>query len=242
MPITLPSTKELLTGDLAVNGNWVVANLDTAIPWPTKVVKVTFRNRAIFLLPPTSTPLPQGGTVLSNETYPAVAVNLGPGGTFNHGMLIISHYLSSLAWVERHGARVEHWSGGNLPRPMGGRPRHPTYTQNFYCPYLPDTIVQRARWALAFYREGLSLNHVAYQCLSFFKILNIFLQTGSKQKQWINGHVGTCPSVKRQNELHQFRSSTETSAIISTRQDVVRLRMQVKRRPLIQRTQRTFDA
>jgi hypothetical protein len=104
-------------------------------------------------------------------------------------MLIISHFLSSLAWVERHGASVEYWTGGNLPRPMGGRPRHPTYTQKFYRPYLPDTSEQRARWALAFYREGLTLNHVAYQILSFFKILNIFLPTGSEQQGWINGHV-----------------------------------------------------
>ena len=43
MTITLPSMKELFTGELAINGNWVVANLDTAIPWPTKVVKVSFR-------------------------------------------------------------------------------------------------------------------------------------------------------------------------------------------------------
>jgi hypothetical protein len=189
MPITLPSMGDLLTGELAVNGNWVVANLDTAIPWPAKLVKVTFRGRTLFLLPPTTTPLPNGAPMPSNETYPAIAVSLSPGETFDDGMLIISHYLSSLGWVERRGARVEHWSGGNLPRPMGGRPRHPTYTQEFYRPYLPDTMEQRARWALAFYREGLSLNHVAYQCLSFFKVLNIFLPTGSKQKEWINAHI-----------------------------------------------------
>jgi hypothetical protein len=55
---------------------------------------------------------------------------------------------------------------------------------------LPDTTEQRARWALAFYREGVSLNHVAYQCLSFFKILNIFLPTGQRQKDWITARIG----------------------------------------------------
>ena len=72
MPITLPSMQELLTGELAVNGNWVVANLDTGIPWPTKLVKVTFRNRILFLLPPTSTPLPETAPIPSNETYPCL--------------------------------------------------------------------------------------------------------------------------------------------------------------------------
>jgi hypothetical protein len=157
MPSTLSSMQELLTGDLAVAGNWVVGNLDLGIPWPTKLVKVTFRNRTLLLLPPTSTPLPEEVALSSNETYPAIAIKLDTGEQFDEGMLIISHFLSSLVWVERRGARVEHWSGGNLPKPMGGRPRHPTYSEGFYRPYLPDTTEQRARWALAFYREGLSL-------------------------------------------------------------------------------------
>jgi hypothetical protein len=181
--------RELLTGELAVNGNWVVANLDTAIPWPMELVRVAFRKRTLFLLPPTSTLPPNGGPTPPCDTYPSVVVNLNAGESFDNGMLIMSHFLSSLAWVERHGASVEYWSGGNLPSPMGGRPRHPTYTQKFYRPYLPDTSEQRARWALAFYREGLTLNHVAYQILSFFKILNIFLPTGSEQKGWINAHI-----------------------------------------------------
>jgi len=189
MPIALPSMNELITGELAVNGNWVVANLDTQIPWPNNLTKVTFCKRTLFLLPPTSTAMPDGGPLPSNETYPCVAVMLSPGEQFDNGILIISHFLSSLAWVEQRGARVEYWSGGNLPRPMGGRPRHPTYTQQFYCPYLPDSLEQRTRWALAFYREGLSLNHVAYQCLSFFKIMNIFLPAGPDQKKWMNDHL-----------------------------------------------------
>jgi hypothetical protein len=45
MPIALPSPKDLFTGELAVNGNWVVANLDSGVPWPTKLVKITFRDR-----------------------------------------------------------------------------------------------------------------------------------------------------------------------------------------------------
>jgi hypothetical protein len=64
----------------------IVANLDTAIPWPAKLVKVTFRGRTLFLLPPTTTPLPNGAPMPSNETYPAIAVSLSPGETFDDGM------------------------------------------------------------------------------------------------------------------------------------------------------------
>lgn len=61
-------------------------------------------------------------------------------------------------------------------------------TSHFELEYLPDPADQRVRWALAFYREGLSLEHtnVAYATLSFFKILNIVANSGSKQRAWIN--------------------------------------------------------
>jgi hypothetical protein len=57
--------------------------------------------------------------------------------------------------------------------------------------YLPDPTDQRARWALAFYREGLSLerSNVSYATLSFFKVLNIVANTGKRQEEWINSNV-----------------------------------------------------
>ncbi len=189
-----------------MNGNWAVANLDTQIPWPTKVTKVRFRSRALFLLPPTSTPMPPGSFASSNETYPCVAARLNPGEHLDQGVQIISHFLSSLSWVERRGSTVEYWSGGNLPRPMGGRSRHPMYSEQFYCPYLPDTQDQKARWALAFYREGLSLNNVAYQCLSFFKVMNIFLPTGGRQKQWMNANAGVVADHQAAMRISDIRA------------------------------------
>jgi hypothetical protein len=43
------------------------------------------------------------------------------------------------------------------------------------------------------------LNHVAYECLSFFKILNVFLDKGPAQQAWINANVAnlTEPVAKR---------------------------------------------
>jgi hypothetical protein len=61
MPVTLPTVRQLISGELAVNGNRAVPNLDTQIPWPTRVTQVGFRGRALFLLPPTSTDMPSGG-------------------------------------------------------------------------------------------------------------------------------------------------------------------------------------
>ena len=43
--------------------------------------------------------------------------------------------------------------------------------------------------ALAFFREGLSLNNAAYQCLSFFKVLNLLLGNGKKhQIPWMDAN------------------------------------------------------
>jgi hypothetical protein len=56
-------------------------------------------------------------------------------------------------------------------------------------PYLPDPSDPNARLALGFFREGMYLNHVAYQCLSYFKVLNIFLRGGRAQIDWINANV-----------------------------------------------------
>ena len=82
----------------------------------------------------------------------------------------------------------------------------PLTRKNSHRPYLPDPTEQRARWALAFYREGLSLNHVAYQCLSFFKILNIFLSTGSRQKDWINAHIADVSDAEAKKRISAIQS------------------------------------
>lgn len=170
---------DILVGDLAELGNWLVANVETSIPWPTSTAKVSFRGHAIFLAPKTST------------TYPFVAIKLPPSLTYKDGQKLISHFLSSLAWVEGYGINVTYWTGGSRPNPMGVGSKSNVVTSQFVLDYLPDTTDERRRWALAFFREGLSLpNNVAYAALSFFKIINLFAGTGSKQKAWINANVG----------------------------------------------------
>lgn len=204
MHIEIPKLKDIFVGELAKNGNWIVANLESSVAWPTTVTKIVFRNQPLFMIPCTR----------NNEnninTYPAIAANL-PRRDFSEGQVLISHYLSSLSWVEKRGINVAHWSGGNLPRPMGGDSSMPFVVKQFYCPYVPDPQDQNARWALAFYREGLTLNHPAYQCLSFFKVLNIFLRGDRDQKAWINANVGN---------LAEHGAKSRYSLLQSQNQDV----------------------
>jgi hypothetical protein len=186
--IKTPTIAELFVGDLAAIGNWVVANVRSSVAWPLQVEAVDFRGHRIFLVPrSTATVVADGSTV---TMYPFAAVKLPAGTAFKDGCRLLSHFLSSLSWVEGGGITVEHWSGGSQAHPMGVSRAGGLVTSQFELDYLPDPTDQRVRWALAFYREGLSLerHNVAYATLSFLKILNIVANTGPKQKAWINSN------------------------------------------------------
>ena len=89
-------------------------------------------------------------------------------------------------------------------------------TSHFDPEYLPDSTDRRARWALAFYREGLSLerSNVAYATLSFFKILNIVADTGRRQKAWINSNLSDFGSYNRlKSEVDSRISELKSSGV-----------------------------
>jgi hypothetical protein len=194
-----PTVAEVFVGDLAAVGNWVVANVLSSVAWPLQVEIVDFRGHRIFLVPRTAaTAVADGSTV---TMYPFAAVNMTAGTAFQEGCRLLSHFLSSLSWVEGGGITVEHWSGGSRAHPMGQSQIGGLGTRHFELDYLPDPTDQRVRWALAFYREGLSLDryNLAYATLSFFKILTIIAPTGPKQKAWINAnfsHFGSTNHAK----------------------------------------------
>ena len=186
--IPTPTVAELFVGDLAAIGNWVVANVRSSVAWPLTVETVDFRGHRIFLVPRATATVVADGSTLT--MYPFAAVNMPAGTAFSEGRHLLSQFLSSLCWVEGSGITVEHWSGGSRAHPMGESRPGGIVTSHFELDYLPDPTDQRVRWALAFYREGLSLgrDNVAYATLSFFKILNIVASTGRRQKAWINAN------------------------------------------------------
>jgi hypothetical protein len=185
----IPTLKELFVGELAEVGNWVIANVRSAVAWPLRVQALDFRGHRIFLVPrSTSTVVADGSTVTH---YPFAAVKMPAGAEFKEGRRILSHFLSSLAWVEGAGITVEHWTGGSRAHPMGQSRMGGVVIDELELEYLPDPTDERVRWALAFYREGLSLyrDNVAYAALSFFKILNIVANSGQRQIAWINANI-----------------------------------------------------
>jgi hypothetical protein len=177
--IEYPKITDIFVGDLAEVGQWVVANVRSSVAWPLSVAQVSFRDRDVFLVPRTET------------TYPFAAIKLQAGEHFRDGQRLLSHFLSSLSWVEGAGVTVEHWSGGSRAHPMGFGPQSGIVTSQFELDYIPDPTDGPTRWALAFYREGLGLytRNIAYAALSFFKIINIVANNGPKQKAWMNANL-----------------------------------------------------
>jgi len=194
------TTNEVITGELAQNGEWVVARLDPQIGWPTSVQKIVYRGHTIFLLPQ------------FDDYYPSVVVRLGAPrlGTFEEAQILILNLLSVLCWVENRGALVDAWTGGNLPRPMAGYSRSGVrmiLSSGFKHHYLPDVSDKNARWALAFYREGLSMRPTPYAFLSLYKIINMLHKKGPQQKAWINANVEAAARHDSKKRLQVLRQS-----------------------------------
>jgi len=193
---------DVITGELGQSGDWVVACVEPQVQWPTSVQKITYRGQTVFVLPQ------------FDDYYPSLVVKLGAGlATFEAGQVLILNLLSAMCWVEGRGALVDQWVGGNLPRPMAGFSQsgiHLMMTDHFRCHYLPDVIDQQTRWALAFYREGLSIHQVSYAFLSFYKIINILHDGGAKQKAWINANVNAATAndhVGSNQRLQELRAA-----------------------------------
>jgi hypothetical protein len=95
------------------------------------------------------------------------------------------YFLSSLAWSKGRAIRVAYWTGGGRPYRMGHTGFRSPRSRSFRITYLPDPQNHNARLALAFYREAMGLDHVAYSFLSFYKVINLRYKNGEKQKAWI---------------------------------------------------------
>jgi hypothetical protein len=199
--LEIPTFDQMFTEEIYSRGNWVVANLDTDIPWPIKATKFNFCGHSILIVPYTQEPK-------SNSiNYPAVAVKLTQEVDFKKAKILLSYFLSSLAWVTDKGVSAYVYTGGGIfPRPAGGCRHIPFLTQSLDIPYLPDTQEKRARKALALYKDGLSLNHPGYQFLSFYKVLNILFAQGDKQIAWINQYIDKINDHYVSSRINALRS------------------------------------
>ncbi|MDH6234210.1 hypothetical protein M2281_004824 [Mesorhizobium soli] len=170
-------------------GQWVQCGI-TGMGFPKEPTAIVFRGRTLYLLPGT----PKGENNIFGDLYPVIAFEHS-GMSFEDGQRLISAFVNSIAWVRKAGIRTAQFGGGSRVHGLGGPDAKAVVDDHFELNYVPEPADDRARLALAFYREGLTLNSVAYQCLSFFKILNITIDNWKAQRDWIDANIGEARKV-----------------------------------------------
>ncbi len=169
---------------LQSKGRWLLANIDQTIGWPEEKLIILFRGTKVALIPSTQ------------EYYPAVAVLCRLSAHSNESKKLILHFLSSLCWCRPGKLHNVRWTSSSSMGQFNDFLRlkkGDTYMQMQAChfkpTYLPDPPDKKARLALAFYREGMSLENTAYAFLSFYKIVNLHNPKPDKQRQWLKRQI-----------------------------------------------------
>lgn len=150
----------------------------------------------------------------------ASAFNPHGGLTFEHDGEVLRRFLSCLAWANRGGVTELFCLGSNHPdRPglMGTGKFGRSYWMLEEPPqhmYLPSVQDQRARRALAVYREGLSINSDPFAFLSHFKVLNILHGAGPEQKAWINANILHVQGYSASERLVALRGTPDIGAYL----------------------------
>ncbi|WP_027835646.1 methylamine utilization protein MauJ [Maritalea myrionectae] len=163
-------------------GNWSTAGLK-GIAIPTYPIVIDFSGKQIFLKP---------GNARSpdhNFTFHTVAHRCPPGVSLHDQHNVICEFANALSWTKELPIEVVDFTGSDLPTSVGSIFETTLgFNDDFFIEYLPEPTERSVKLALAIYREGQLLNIPAYQCLSYFRILNLAYGRGGKLKQWIRDH------------------------------------------------------
>jgi len=135
--------------------------VDGCASWPSKETSISFGGHELILKPATK------------DSEQSVHIDL-KGLSNVEALTLINRFLSILSWCDNQGMEnLYGWSGNPVPVPVPKRSRFLGSSIAF--PFYRDQEEEpKAKLALALYREGLTVNSVPFQFLSFFKILNIF--------------------------------------------------------------------
>lgn len=162
-------------------GDWIVAAVETQVFWPGKK-QVVFYDSKTFMLMPLGEPIPPHQV----RQLPAIALRADAYGlTREQARREIMRFASALSWRERGKIEIVSWTGGNIPRSMGIM-RNNTVTDYMNSEYLPTLKDETSATALAFYREGMSLDNPFYAFLSFYKAFTVAVPDGRTRGDWLS--------------------------------------------------------
>jgi hypothetical protein len=178
--LKIPEVNDVIVGELAERGEWVVASVQTGVAWPVNSQKVLYRGETLWIMP-----------VMVNY-FPAVAMKTRPGRGRAECERLLLRFLSTLSWVLEAGFLIDGVGGGSVPQPMWRNEKFGfAICEEFDLSYLPEPTDERALLALGLMREGRGLNHPGYSFLSLYRILEVALGRGWQgQVAWINKQIG----------------------------------------------------
>lgn len=163
-------------------GQWAFCGI-SGLGFPAETEELEFRGRTLYLIP--GKPKSEGDKF--GDLYPVVAFEHS-GMSVDDAFRLISSFINGIAWLKREPIRAAQFGSGSRVFGLGGQDARALVDDHFELNHVPEPAEEKARLALAYYREGLTLNSVAYQCLSLFKILNINLN-GKGQIAWIDANI-----------------------------------------------------
>jgi hypothetical protein len=200
--LIIPDHKDIIKGELAQHGEWIVANISTGSFWPVGSQKVHWRGVDIWIMP------------VMKGFYPAVAMMVPSGKSRAECEVLVMRFISMLSWVEEKGFSVEGGGlgGGNLPRTMGReKERGFVICSEFDLSYFPEVTDPDAMLALALMREGRGINHVGYSFLSFYKILETAFPKDNKRIAWIAASIASLSGFGVKEALDGIKAQGITS-------------------------------
>lgn len=198
--LEIPDHTDVIKGELAQHGEWIVANISTGSFWPVVSQKVHWRGVDIWIMP------------VMKGFYPAVAMMVPPGKSRAECEVLVMRFISMLSWVEEKGFSVDGLGGGNLPRPMGGeKQRGFVICSEFDLSYFPEVTDPDAVLALALMREGRGINHVGYSFLSFYKVLETAFPKDNKRIAWIAASIASLQGFGVKEALDGIKAQGITS-------------------------------
>ena len=187
---------------------WLTVGVNGSALWPTKETTVQFGGHEIFLKPAT------------RETEQSIHVNLR-GISDSDALTLINRFLSVLSWCDDQPIENRYgWSGSPIPTVVPREPR-PLGSSIAFPFNRALESEQKARLALALFREARTVNSTPFEFLGYFKILNIFWQdrwasiNGQRQNPIIEGIRAMLPKLKGTPVLSRLRSLGATEPDIS---------------------------
>jgi hypothetical protein len=172
---------------------WLNIGVKGGAIWPATETKINFEGYELILKPAT------------RETEQSIHINLKNISELE-AMTLINRFLSILSWCDDQGMQILFaWSGNPFPNAV--IPRSRTIGSSIAFPFNRSIEKdQRARLALALYREAVTVNSTPFSFLSYFKILNIFWKDKyiNHKNDLIEGIRNTLPIISDEQALSRI--------------------------------------